>query len=60
MSKVVRRVLLAAALVVAGVATNLPSGVEAATAVIDDGRAAHVLETFVKVSQQAAAEDATG
>jgi anthranilate phosphoribosyltransferase len=50
----------AAALVVAGVATDLPAGVGAATAVIDDGRAAHVLETLVEVSQQAAAEDATG
>jgi anthranilate phosphoribosyltransferase len=50
----------AAALVVAGAATDLPAGVAAATAVIDDGRAARVLDTFVKVSQQAAAEDATG
>jgi anthranilate phosphoribosyltransferase len=50
----------AAALVVAGLANDLPAGVAAATSVIDEGRAAHVLDTFVKVSQQAAAEDATG
>jgi anthranilate phosphoribosyltransferase len=50
----------AAALVVAGAATDLPAGITAATSVIDDGRAARVLDTFVKVSQQAAAEDATG
>jgi anthranilate phosphoribosyltransferase len=50
----------AAALVVAGGATDLPAGVDIATTVIDDGRAAQILDTFVKVSQQAAAEDAPG
>jgi anthranilate phosphoribosyltransferase len=50
----------AAALVVAGVAASLPAGVEAATSVLDEGRAANVLDLFVKVSKQAAAEDATG
>ena len=50
----------AAALVVAGVAADLPAGVDVATAAIDDGRAARVLDSFVKVSQEAAAEDAAG
>lgn len=41
----------AAALVVADVASELGHGVEIAGAVIDDGRAAAVLESFVSVSQ---------
>jgi anthranilate phosphoribosyltransferase len=44
-----------AALVVAGVAADLPAGVAIATATIDEGRAAQVLATFVEVSQQQAA-----
>jgi anthranilate phosphoribosyltransferase len=50
----------AAALVVAGVATDLPGGIEVATTAIDDGRAARVLDSFVKVSQEAAAEEVQG
>jgi anthranilate phosphoribosyltransferase len=50
----------AAALVVAGVATDLLAGIGTATAAIDDGRAARVLDAFVKVSQEAAAEDVQG
>jgi len=40
----------AAALVVAGRATDLAAGVEEAAAVVDDGRAAATLEAFVKVT----------
>ena len=43
-----------AALVVAGVAADLDSGIAAAGAAIDDGRAAAVLERFVQVSTDAA------
>jgi anthranilate phosphoribosyltransferase len=48
----------AAALVVAGEATDLPAGVETATVTIDDGRAAKVLDAFVQASQEAAEETA--
>ena len=46
----------AAALVVGGLAADLPEGLERAFAAIDDGRAADVLESFVHVSA-AARED---
>jgi anthranilate phosphoribosyltransferase len=39
-----------AALVVAGAAADLASGIELATAAIDDGRAARTLDEFVRVS----------
>ena len=45
----------AAALVVAGRVDDLPSGVDLAAAVIDDGRAADTLARMVRVSQDAAA-----
>ncbi|HEY7947795.1 MAG TPA: anthranilate phosphoribosyltransferase [Acidimicrobiales bacterium] len=44
----------AAALVVAGLAEDFPAGVERAAAAIDDGRAAAVLETLIRVSQECA------
>ncbi len=44
----------AAALVVAGLAGDFPAGVERAAAAIDDGSAAAVLETLVRVSQECA------
>jgi anthranilate phosphoribosyltransferase len=50
----------AAALVVVGTAPDLPSGVVLAGQVIDDGRAAAVLTSLIRVSQQAAAEEADG
>ncbi len=43
----------AAALVVAGVAEDLPAGMQLAATAIDDGRAAHTLDTAVHVSQRA-------
>jgi anthranilate phosphoribosyltransferase len=43
-----------AGLVVAGLAENLPDGVDAAAAVIDDGRAAAVLSRLVETSKAAA------
>ncbi len=49
----------AAALVVAGAASDLPGGLAVAVASIDEGRAAEVLERLVAVSQQAAVELAT-
>ena len=50
----------AAALVVVGTAPDLPSGVVLAGQVIDDGRAAAVLTSLIRVSQQAAAEEVDG
>ncbi len=47
----------AAALVVAGLAPDLGSGVEAAAAAIDDGRAARALETMVRVSNAASVSE---
>jgi len=44
----------AAALVVAGVADDLPAGLAAAVASIDDGRAAAALDRLVEISQEAA------
>jgi anthranilate phosphoribosyltransferase len=44
----------AAGLVVAGLVPDMPAGVELATAVIDDGSAANVLEGLVRVSRDAA------
>ena len=44
----------AAGLVVAGLVPDMPAGVELAIAVIDDGRAANVLEGLVRVSRDAA------
>jgi anthranilate phosphoribosyltransferase len=49
----------AAGIVAAGVCDDLVDGLEAAAATIDDGRARHVLERLVAVSQeQAAAQEA--
>jgi anthranilate phosphoribosyltransferase len=48
----------AAALTVIGSATDLVEGVALATEVIDDGRAAAVLESLIKVSREASAEEA--
>ena len=47
----------AAALLVAGLASDFPAGTEMAGAAIDDGRAAHALETLVRVSNAAAAAE---
>jgi len=47
----------AAALVVAGLAPDIGSGAESAAAAIDDGRAERVLDTLVRVSTGAAAEE---
>jgi anthranilate phosphoribosyltransferase len=47
----------AAALVVAGIAPDLGGGVEAASASVDEGRAARVLDTLVRVSTEAAARE---
>ncbi|GIU89859.1 MAG: anthranilate phosphoribosyltransferase [Acidimicrobiia bacterium] len=47
-----------AALVVAGIAPNIAEGVELATAAVDDGRAAHALETLVRVSTEERAAEA--
>lgn len=44
----------AAGVVVAGLASDLAEGLEVARAAIDDGRAAHVLDRLVAVSQAAA------
>lgn len=48
----------AAALQVAGRAASLEEGVALATAAVDDGRAARVLETLARVSSEAAAAEA--
>ncbi len=48
----------AAALTVTGTASDLAEGVALATKVIDDGRAAAVLESLIKVSREASAEEA--
>ena len=48
----------AAALVVAGAVEDLPAGLQAAAASIDDGRAASVLARAVEVSNRAAEEQA--
>ena len=50
----------AAALVVVGAAPDLPSGIERAGRVIDDGRAAEVLQSLIRVSQEASAHEADG
>ena len=50
----------AAALTVIGRSADLASGVALASAVIDDGRAARVLDALVQVSQEASADDLTG
>jgi anthranilate phosphoribosyltransferase len=47
----------AASLVVMGESADLPAGVARAGQVIDDGRAASVLDALIEVSQQAAAEE---
>jgi anthranilate phosphoribosyltransferase len=47
----------AAALLVAGLASDFPDGTKMAAAAIDDGRAAHALETLVRVSNAAAAAE---
>jgi anthranilate phosphoribosyltransferase len=49
----------AAALVVADLASDFIAGVDLAGEVIDDGRAAAVLDRFVATSQAAAAEVVT-
>jgi anthranilate phosphoribosyltransferase len=49
----------AAALTVIGRSGDLASGVSLAGAVIDDGRAARVLDALVRVTQEAAADDLT-
>jgi anthranilate phosphoribosyltransferase len=50
----------AAALVVVGKAPDLPSGIAQAGQVIDDGRAADVLQSLIRVSQEASAEETEG
>ncbi len=50
----------AAALVVVGQAEDLAAGVDLACAVVDDGGAEAVLESLIRVSQAAAADEATG
>jgi anthranilate phosphoribosyltransferase len=50
----------AAALVVAGAAPDLPSGIDQAGRVIEDGRAAEVLQSLIRVSQEASTEEAGG
>jgi anthranilate phosphoribosyltransferase len=50
----------AAALVVVGRAPDLPSAVAVAGQVIDDGRAAKVLNRLIEVTQQASAEEQAG
>ncbi len=50
----------AAGLVAGGAVTDLAAGLELATAAVDDGRAAAVLERLVAVSAEAAAEPTTG
>ena len=47
-----------AALTVIGSAPGLAEGITLATEVIDDGRAAAVLESLIKISQAASAEEA--
>jgi anthranilate phosphoribosyltransferase len=44
----------AAGLLVSGKVADLPSGIELAAAVIDDGRAANILDNLVRVSTEAA------
>ena len=50
----------AAALVVVGQVPDLPSGIVLAGQVIDNGRAAEVLQSLILVSQEASAEEADG
>jgi anthranilate phosphoribosyltransferase len=50
----------AAALVVVGRAEDLPAGLVLASEVVDDGRAASVLESLVRVSRSAAREETSG
>jgi anthranilate phosphoribosyltransferase len=47
----------AAALVVVGRAEDLPTGVSQACGVIDDGRAATILESLIRVSRSASADE---
>jgi anthranilate phosphoribosyltransferase len=47
----------AASLVVVGKVEDLKGGVELATSVIDDGRAAGVLESFIRLTQEAATRE---
>jgi anthranilate phosphoribosyltransferase len=47
----------AASLVVVGKAADFPAGVALAGSVIDDGRAASVLEALIRVSQEASAAE---
>jgi anthranilate phosphoribosyltransferase len=47
----------AAALVVAGIAPDLPAGIEAAASSIDDGKAAGALDAMVRVSNEAKAAE---
>jgi anthranilate phosphoribosyltransferase len=47
----------AASLVTVGVVADFPAGVQLACAVIDDGRAASVLESLVRVTTEARAEE---
>jgi anthranilate phosphoribosyltransferase len=49
----------AAALVVAGIASDLSSGLEAAVASVDGGNAARALDTMVRVSTEAKAAEAS-
>ena len=48
----------AAALVVVGRASDLTAGVSLACAVVDDGRAATILDSLIEVSRSASADDA--
>ena len=50
----------AAALVVAGIAPDVPAGAELAQSSIDGGKAARALETLVRVSGEAKAAEGTG
>lgn len=50
----------AAALMVIGQTVDLASGVSLAGAVINDGRAAEVLDALIRVSREASAEEASG
>ena len=47
----------AASLVVLGLAEDFPTGVDRAGALLDDGGAAQVLESLIRVSREAAAEE---
>jgi anthranilate phosphoribosyltransferase len=45
---------------VVGKVTDLPSGIALAAEVIDNGQAAEVLQSLIRVSQQAAAQEGNG